>query len=71
MNLEARVAELERMLAAAPVARSAPDPIARPALDPVELTKALHPRGLRVPKRAGRRSGDLSLRLFFFVPPGR
>ncbi len=74
-DLEARVAELERVVAALTALRDenlAARADERP--DPVALTRALHPRGMRRSRNAKRGSsadGTISLRAVLFQPPPR
>ena len=72
-DLEARVAELERVVATLATLRAerAIEPRdARP--DPVALTRALHPRGMRSARNPMRRSshdGTIGMRIVAFRPP--
>jgi hypothetical protein len=78
-DLEARVAELERVVASLATLRDArlvDRPRERPAadLDPVALTRALHAHGGRFRRRSSRRSsanGTLGLRVVLFDPTQR
>ena len=78
-RLEARVAELERIVATLATLRNErlvePPPVHRAAhRDPVALTAALHPRGLRTTRRTQPRSaanGVLATRIVLFDNPRR
>ena len=78
-DLEARVAELERVVATLATLRDArlvERREERPArdFDPVALTAALHGHGRRSARRAARRSsgdGTLAMRVVLFDPPRR
>jgi len=69
--LEARIEELERVVAALTAARAEPVVDRRAELDPVALTRALHPRSLRRGRTTTRRSsagGTLAMRAVLFDP---
>ena len=72
-DLEARVAELERVVATLTTLQSVrrdDRPTERP--DPVALTRALHPRGMRRSRNAKRGSsanGTIAVRAVLFEPP--
>jgi hypothetical protein len=72
-DLEARVAELERVvatLASLREERSVERRTERP--DPVALTAALHPRGMksaRNPRRRSSNDGTMAMRFVLFEPP--
>ena len=72
-DLEARVTELERVVATLATLRderAAARRKDRP--DPVALTRALHPRGMRSARNPMRRSssdGTISMRFVMFRPP--
>jgi hypothetical protein len=74
-DLEARVAELERVVATLTALRNADLADRRDERpDPVALTRALHPRGMRRSRNAKRGSsadGTLSVRAVLFQPPPR
>ncbi len=78
-DLEARVAELERVVATLATLRDArlvdrPRERSVADLDPVALTRALHSHGGRTRRRSPRRSsgdGTLALRVVLFDPPRR
>jgi len=72
-DLEARVAELERIVATMATLRNERLVERRPETrgphpDPVALTAALHPRGMRSARTARRSSGDgtLAMRIVLF-----
>lgn len=68
-DLEARVAELERVIATVASLRLERMTSERP--DPVALTKALHPKSLRGARNAKSRAtsgGKLAVRFFMFDP---
>jgi hypothetical protein len=70
--LEARVAELERVVATLATLRSTRMHERRDEHpDPVALTAALHPRGMRSPRKLARRSssdGTIAVRFVLFDP---
>ena len=78
-RLEARVAELERIVATLATLRNErlvePPPVRSiPPRDPVALTAALHPRGLRKTRHAhtrGAANGTLAARIVLFDNPRR
>jgi hypothetical protein len=72
-DLEARVAELERVVATLTSLQSERRAERRTQpLDPVALTRALHPRGRRGTRNAKRGSsadGTITMRAVLFQPP--
>jgi hypothetical protein len=74
-DLEARVAELERVVATLTALRNADLADRRDERpDPVALTRTLHPRGMRRSRNAKRGSsadGTISVRAVLFQPPPR
>jgi len=72
-DLEARVAELERVVATLTSLQSERRAERRmEQLDPVALTRALHPRGRRGARNAKRSSsadGTITMRAVLFQPP--
>ena len=71
-DLEARVAELERVVATLATLRDARMSERRDERpDPVALTAALHPRGMRSPRKLTRRTsgnGTIAVRFVLFDP---
>jgi hypothetical protein len=74
-DLEARVAELERVVATLTALQNERRAERRMEnLDPVALTRALHPRGRRRSRNPGRGSssdGTITMRAVLFQPPSR
>jgi hypothetical protein len=76
-DLEARVTELERIVATLATLRNErlieTQPVPRSTPDPVALTAALHPRGMRTGRRPSRSSADgtLATRIVLFHNPRR
>jgi len=71
-DLEARVAELERVVATLASLRDERSAERRAErLDPVALTAALHPRGRKSARKTRRSSNDgtLAMRFVLFDPP--
>ena len=74
-DLETRTADLSGIIEALVACQTATarraDTRSVAALDPVALTEALHPRGLRLPRKQRRRAStgrNLNVRVFFLSP---